>query len=135
LEEVGGPQAFKDISGGELPGISKWAGSFGGELSSNYTSFIGQEGRFFLAVDTYIRSDFSSSPSPSKYLNIDGYGLINATAGFRASYGLSAYLWARNLTDEDYYEQLLPAGGSAGHYAAVIGDPVTYGLTIRYSFL
>ncbi len=135
LEDVGGTQAYKDISGGRLPGVSKWAGSFGGELTSNYSKFLAQEGRFFLAVDSFFRSEFSSSASPSKYLNIQGYGLVNARAGFRASEGLSVFVWARNLFDKDYYEQLLPAGGSAGHYAAVLGDPGTYGLTIHYSFL
>src|ERR1044072_6030514 len=34
LEETGASSAFKDISGGNLPGISKWAGSLGGELTS-----------------------------------------------------------------------------------------------------
>ncbi|MEH6681704.1 MAG: TonB-dependent receptor [Sediminicola sp.] len=134
LEEVGAEQAFKDISGGRLPGISKWAGSFGVELTSDLTTFLEQEGQFFLGMDTYFRSEFSSSASPSQFLNIDGYGLINARAGFRAGDGLSMFLWARNLFDKEYYEQLLPAGGSAGHYAAVLGDPVTYGVTIRYNF-
>lgn len=133
LEEVGGQQAYKDISGGRLPGVSKWAGSFGGDLTSNYTNFLEEEGRFFIALDSFFRTKFSSSASPSKYLNIEGYGLLNARAGFRASNGLSISLWARNLLDKDYYEQLLPAGGSAGHYAAVLGDPVTYGITARYN--
>lgn len=134
LEEVGGAQAYKDISGGVLPGISKWSGSFGGEVSSNITDFLSQEGRFFLGFDSFFRSEFSSSPSPSQYLNIPGYGIVNARAGFRASEGLSLYIWARNLLDKDYYEQLLAAGGSAGHYAAVLGDPGTYGITLKYSF-
>lgn len=135
LEETGGPQAFKDISGGRLPGISKWAGSFGGEFTSNYANFLVQEGRYFLAVDSFFRSEFSSSASPSQFLNIDGYGLVNARVGFRANNGFSAFIWGRNLFNKDYYEQLLPAGGNAGHYAAVLGDPGTYGLTILYSFL
>jgi len=29
---------------------------------------------------------------------------------------------------------LLPAGGGAGHYAGVLGDPRTYGVSLRYSF-
>ncbi|HEX9955996.1 MAG TPA: TonB-dependent receptor, partial [Fibrella sp.] len=33
LEETGAESAFKDISGGVLPGISKWAGTLGGEVS------------------------------------------------------------------------------------------------------
>lgn len=134
LEEVGGAQAYKDISGGVLPGISKWSGSFGGEVTSNTIDFLSQEGRFFFGFDSFFRSEFSSSPSPSQYLNIPGYGIVNARAGFRATEGLSLFVWARNLLDKDYYEQLLAAGGSAGHYAAVLGDPGTYGITLRYSF-
>lgn len=134
LEEVGGPEAFKDISGGRLPGISKWAGSFGGELTSNDIDFLSQEGKLFLGFDSFFRSEFSSSASPSKFLNIEGYGIVNGRIGFRADEGFSLYVWARNLLDKNYYEQLLPAGGSAGHYAAVLGDPGTYGVTLKYSF-
>ncbi|MCC5930618.1 MAG: TonB-dependent receptor [Cyclobacteriaceae bacterium] len=133
LEEVGG-EAFKDISGQVLPGISKWAASFGGEALTGEKEFLGQNGKFFLAVDGFYRSTFSSSASPSLFLNIEGYTLINSRLGFRATDGLSVFLWARNLLDKDYFEQLLPAGGSAGHYAAVLGDQRTFGITIHQNF-
>jgi iron complex outermembrane recepter protein len=133
LEEVGGEAAFKDISGGALPGISKWAGSAGGEISES-GKFMSLKGRYFLALDTYYRSSFSSSASPSQYLNIDGYALLNGRVGFRASNGLSILLWSRNLLNQNYFEQLLPAAGSAGHYAAVLGDQRTFGTTLRYNF-
>jgi iron complex outermembrane recepter protein len=137
LEETGhvedGVQvAFKDISGGDLPGISKWGTSLGGEFTTPL-NFFRQASRFFVAFDTYYRSDFSSSPSPSAYLNIDGYALLNARAGVQTPGGISISLWARNLLSKDYYEQLLVAGGNAGHYAGVLGDPRTYGITLRYS--
>lgn len=138
LEETGqvidGVQiAFKDISGERLPGISKWAGSLGGEFNTS-GNFLRQAGKFFIAFDTYYRSEFSSSPSPSAYLNIDGYALLNARAGFRVSDGTSISLWGRNVLNQDYFEQLLPAGGNAGHYAGVLGDPRTFGITLRYSY-
>jgi iron complex outermembrane receptor protein len=132
LTENGVQKAFKDISGGELPGISKWAGSLGGEFTTP-TVLFGKAAKFFIALDGYYRSSFSSSPSPSAYMNIDGYTLVNGRLGFRATNGLSAFIWGRNLFDKDYYEQLLPAGGNAGHYAGVLGDPRTYGITLRYS--
>ena len=137
LEETGttveGVQvAFKDVSGGRLPGISKWTTSIGGEFVTPVT-FVKQSGNFFIAADTYYRSEFSSSPSPSAYLNIDGYALLNARAGFRAPKGISVSVWARNLLNKNYYEQLLVAGGNAGHYAGVLGDQRTYGVTLRYS--
>lgn len=85
-------------------------------------------------TDGYFRSSFSSSPSPSNYLNIDGYALLNARVGLRTTEGLSFFVWGRNLLDKDYFEQLLPAAGNAGHYAAVLGDPGTYGVTLRYNY-
>lgn len=133
LEEVGGAQAFKDISGGRLPGISKWSGSLGAEVARKGT-LIGLGGNYFLGADVFYRSEFSSSPSPSQHLNINGYALVNARAGFRASNGITFFLWSRNLTNTDYYEQLLAAPGSYGQYAGILGDPRTYGVTLRYSF-
>ncbi|MDI9869798.1 TonB-dependent receptor [Flectobacillus roseus] len=133
LEEVGGAQAFKDVSGGDLPGISKWTGSFGAEATTKGV-FFGLKGNYFVAADVYFRSKFSSSPSPSQYLNIEGYSLLNGRLGFRASNGISIYVWGRNLANTDYYEQLLAAPGSAGQYAGILGDPRTYGVTLRYSF-
>jgi iron complex outermembrane recepter protein len=87
-----------------------------------------------LGFDGYFRSSFSSSPSPSHYLNVDGYTLLNGRFGFRSTSGLSAFVWARNVLNKDYFEQLLPAAGNAGHYAGVLGDPGTYGITLRYSY-
>ena len=133
LEETGGSSAFKDISGGRLPGISKWTGSLGSEFATS-AIFFGKAAKFFIAADGYYRSSFSSSASPSAYLNVEGYALVNARVGYRLTgSGLSAFLWSRNLLDKDYFEQLLPAAGNAGHYAAVLGDPRTFGITLRYS--
>jgi iron complex outermembrane receptor protein len=132
LEETGAPVSFKDVSGTNLPGASRWAGSLGGELSDN-ARFFGNAGKIFLAVDSYARSEFSSSPSASKYLVVPGYAIFNARLGFRAGQGLSVHFWGRNLLNKDYYEQLLPAGGNAGQYAGVLGDQRTYGVTLKYS--
>ncbi|MBP4139735.1 TonB-dependent receptor [Flavobacterium geliluteum] len=131
LEETGSSVSFKDVSGSALPGASKWAGSLGGELSDQ-ARFFGNSGKVFLAIDTYARSEFSSSPSASKYLVVDGYALFNARLGFRATEGLSVQFWGRNIFNKDYYEQLLPAGGNTGQYAGVLGDQRTYGITLKY---
>ncbi|SEP22678.1 iron complex outermembrane recepter protein [Flavobacterium sp. CF108] len=132
LEETGAPVSFKDVSGTNLPGASRWAGSLGGELSDS-ARFFGNAGKVFLALDSYARSEFSSSPSASKYLVVPGYAIFNARLGFRASQGLSVHFWGRNLLNKDYYEQLLPAGGNAGQYAGVLGDQRTYGITLKYN--
>ncbi len=137
LEETGTTQggvqvAFKDISGSQLPGISKWASTLGGEYSFP-AAFLGKASRFFVASEVFYRSSFSSSPSPSAYLNIDGYALVNARLGYRVSNGISFFVWGRNIFNQNYYEQLLVAGGNAGQYAGVLGDPRTYGVTLKYT--
>ncbi len=136
LEETGltvnGQQkAFKDISGGRLPGISEWAGSLGGEYAVP-AEFFKQKGKFFVGAEAFYRSEFSSSPTPSAFLNIPAYTIVNARFGFRSTNGFSAFLWSRNLANTNYFEQLLPAGGNTGQYGAVLGDPLTYGVTLRY---
>jgi iron complex outermembrane receptor protein len=139
LEEVGARNddgssvPFKDISGQRLPGISKWAGNVGGEYALP-VKFFDRDSKFFIAVDGYYRSEFSSSPTPSQFLNIDEYAIVNGRFGLRATDGLSVTVWGRNLLNKDYFEQLLAAGGNAGHYAGVLGDPRTFGATIKYSF-
>ncbi len=125
--------AFVDISGASLPGISKWAGSLGGEFATPVV-FLGKPTNFFVAAETFYRSSFSSAATPSPYLNVDGYTLVNGRIGFKAANGLSAYIWGRNLFNKNYYEQLLIAGGNAGQIGAVLGDQRTYGVTLRYSF-
>ncbi|MCG7859362.1 TonB-dependent receptor, partial [Flavihumibacter sediminis] len=97
LEETGASTSFKNISKGDLPGISKWAGSIGGEIQSALKKAFNKEGRYFLAIDNYFRTGFSSSPSPSKYLNVPGYALFNGRVGYRSREGISIFLWGRNL--------------------------------------
>jgi len=126
LEDVGGPQ-FVDISGSRLAGLSKWAFSLGGE----YAHPVGGGREIFTGADTTYRSQFSSNPTPSRYLVIDGYAIVNARIGLRRSNGWSVSVWARNLLDEDYYEMLQPVGGNTGIYVGFLGDPRTFGVTVR----
>jgi len=129
VEETGGPQV-KDISGSVLPGISKWALTFGGEYNHPARVFS-HAGELFGAVDTSYRSEFSSSPSASRYMMVDGYGLINLRAGFRWNQGWSVFLWSRNLLDKQYFEFLTAQPGNSGLIVGLPGDPRTVGLTLR----
>ena len=129
LEDTGGPQV-KDISGSDLPGISRNAVSFGGEYAAS-TAVFGRAGQVFGAFDTSYRSSFSSSASASKYLIVDGYTLLNIRVGYRAADGWTLSLWSRNLLNTDYYDLLSPAPGNTGLYVGQPGDGRTIGLTLR----
>ena len=132
LEDTGGPQV-KDVSGSDLPGISKSAISFGGEYVTP-GGVLGRTGEFFGAFDTSYRSSFSSSASASRYLVVEGYSLLNVRVGFRAADGWTLSLWSRNLLNERYQDLLSPAPGNTGLYVGQPGDPRTFGVTIRLNF-
>ena len=68
--------AFCDISGQILPGISKLALSWGGEFNVPVAS-----GKAYVGYDGSYRSKFSSNPSRSAYMDIQGYSLSNLRAG------------------------------------------------------
>jgi iron complex outermembrane receptor protein len=129
LEETGGAQA-KDISGSELPGISKWALSVGGEYARPMT-LLARRGEMFGGLDASYRSPFSSSPSASRYMVVDGYTLLNARAGFRWADGWSVSVWSRNLLNKDYFELLSAAPGGSGLYVGLPGEPRSVGVTLR----
>lgn len=133
LEDSGGAIGQVDASGTRLPGLSEWAASFGGEYTQP-GSFSGRDGEFFGAVDVSYRSEFSSSATESRYLNIDGYSLVNARVGFRGADGWDFFVWGRNILDEEYFEMLNAGGSSSGYYAGLLGDPRTYGVTLRGTF-
>ncbi len=133
LEDSGGAVLVVDASGTRLPGVSEWAASFGGEYTQP-GQFSGRAGEFFGAVDVSYRSEFSSSPTESDYLNIDGYSLVNARIGFRGEDGWDIFAWGRNILDEEYFEMLNAGGSSSGYYAGLLGDPRTYGVTLRGDF-
>jgi iron complex outermembrane recepter protein len=120
---------FCDISGQRLPGISKWAFSYGFQYSLPVSV-----GDVYFGLDGNYRSEFSSNPSRSIYMDIDGYSLASVRAGFRADAGWEIYGWARNAFDEEYFDFLSSQSGSTGLVIGQPGDPRTYGLTVKVSF-
>jgi Outer membrane receptor proteins, mostly Fe transport len=121
-----------DISGQRLPGVSRWAFSYGAEVNTP-VALLAQEGQVYLGVDGNYRSGFSSNPSESIYTNVKGYALTNFRAGFRGD-GFDVFGWVRNAFDVNYFELLQVAPSNVGLVAGQPGDPRTWGGTIKFSF-
>ncbi len=122
-----------DISGQVLPGVSKWAASFGAEYDLPGRLF-GGTGQFYLGYDGSYRSRFSSNPSPSTYMYIAGYSISNFRLGFKAAGSWNAFAWLRNAFGQDYFELLTTQSGNTGLIVGQPGDPRTYGVTLSKSF-
>ncbi len=125
--------AFCDISGQVLPGVSKWAASFGAEYDLP-ARVAGLDGQFYLGYDGSYRSKFSSNPSRSLYTDVRGYSLHNFRLGFKATDSWNVFGWLRNAFDRHYYEVLATQSGSTGLVVGQPGDPRTYGLTVSRAF-
>ena len=121
-----------DISGQVLPGVSKWAFSYGAEVNTPVT-LLAKEGQIYLGADGNYRSHFQSNASPSIYTEVKGYALTNFRVGFRGE-GFDVFAWLRNAFDVDYIETLQVAPGNVGLIAGQPGDPQTWGGTIKFTF-
>ena len=57
----------------------------------------------------------------------------NFRLGFRTQ-GFDIFGWVRNAFDQNYYESLAVTPGNTGLISAQLGDPRTWGGTIKLSF-
>jgi len=130
LELIGTATLACDLSGKDLPGVSPWAGSFGGELHRDTTA-LGQSGEAYLGGDASYRSTYNSDASVSKYTEIDGYGIVNLRAGFRSDAGWEAFVFVKNALEEEYLQFVTVQAGNSGLVIGAPGDPRTIGLTLR----
>ncbi len=122
-----------DISGQVLPGVSKWAFSYGAEYDLP-ARLLGTDGQAYVGVDGSRRSSFSSNPSASAYTTVDAYTLTNFRLGYRVRDKWNVFAWVRNAFDTDYFELLATQSGSTGLVVGQPGDPRTFGATLSHSF-
>jgi iron complex outermembrane recepter protein len=125
IELTGGPQTC-DISGQDLPGVSKWTLSYGAE----YAIPAGANNEVYAGLDGSYKSAFSSSATPSQYTRVDGYGLLSLRAGWRSNDGWNVFGWVRNVGDTNYFDYLTIQPGNSGLIVGQPGDPRTWGLTL-----
>ena len=121
-----------NVSGQGMPGVSKYALAWGTEYNTP-AKFFGLDGAIYGAYDANFRSGFSSNASRSTYTDVPGYALHNFRVGFRTDrFDLSA--WVRNAFDKGYFESLAVGSNSTGLISAQLGDPRTFGVTLRATF-
>ena len=123
------------LTGETLPSASRWAVSGGGEYR-HALSFGGRrqiDG--YVGADYSYRSSYNGASDNSAYGPISGYGIVNTRLGVRdGAGGWDAYIWAQNLFDKAYFQRLGLAPFNTGLLAASIGDPRTFGATVRALF-
>lgn len=97
----------------------------------DYARPIGS-GEVFVHIDTASRSGYNGDPSLSRFTYIRGYNLTNANIGYRFADGLELIVWARNLLDADYIQNLTIQAGNSGLILGSPSEPRTIGGTLRF---
>ncbi|EGF93480.1 tonB dependent receptor family protein [Asticcacaulis biprosthecium C19] len=133
LELQASGNSVVDLSGVDLPGVSKWGGAFGFDYSID-APFNGIDGQAYLSGDANYRSDWNSDASVSKYAVIEASTIANFRFGYRTPNGLDTYFWVKNAFDEEYLTILTIQQGNSGAIYGQPGDPRTFGVTIRKAF-
>lgn len=122
-----------DLSGEPLSGVPKWAWTLNADGGQPIGSIAGRASELYGSADWSYRSSYYTNVSNSRYSLVDGYGLLGARIGLRTEDGIfDISIFARNLLDKDYFQTLSP--NAYGVVTAVIGEPRTYGLTLRSRF-
>lgn len=123
-----GLQTSCDLSGRNLPGVSKYSVSGG----LDYAADISSETQAYINGNYIYRSGFNAAYNLAEDAWIKGYGVTNASLGIRSSnrsWDISLYV--RNLFNTKYFNTLGPAAFNTGQYSGGLGDPRTYGITLR----
>ncbi|MEK1907545.1 MAG: TonB-dependent receptor [Pseudomonas sp.] len=126
-----GAPATCDLSGERVLGASKWIGNFSGEYAWQLENRL----QPYVAGSYAYRSEAEGTLDNSDLSKIDGYGLVNFSAGLRTDFGdgqLDASLWVKNAADKEYYLAVGSAGN--GLYTGSLGQPRTAGVSLRYDF-
>jgi iron complex outermembrane receptor protein len=120
-----------DLSNRQLPAVSKWAFSVGGEYSQGLgpVGFGGAE--VYLGFDESYRSSYFSNTSLSIYSRVAGYNLTNLRVGVRTKDGgWDLEAWVRNAFDRKYQIYQVPLIFNSGALSSLVGDPRTFGVTL-----
>jgi iron complex outermembrane receptor protein len=127
LEVQSSSTAACNLTGLRLAGLPRWSTTIGGD----YAVPITQSGSVFLNADTSFKSGYYGDPSLSKYTLINGYNVTSASIGYRSGHGWEVALFARNLFDANYIQNLTIQAGNSGLILGNPSDPRVVGITVR----
>jgi iron complex outermembrane recepter protein len=130
LERIGNSTTVCDLSGRPLSNLPKTVWTLGGEYKHGL-ALGALDGEAYLHAEATFRSDIYGDPTDSRYTVIKGYSLVNATLGYRSNSWWEASVWAHNLFDENYLQNVTIQAGNSGLIVGTPGDPRTFGVTLR----
>lgn len=130
LERIGAATTICDLSGRSLSALPKTAWSLG----ADYFRAVGSDLSLFAHMDALGRTKVFGDPTGSRYTRLPGYTVVNARVGLRDRSGVEVSIWARNLFQAEYLQNVTVQAGNSGLIVGTPGDPRTLGMTLRASY-
>jgi outer membrane receptor protein involved in Fe transport len=122
---------LQNLSGSRLSETPK----FSGNATATYRRAINDNLEGFLRTELFYNSYTNLSVSQDERQFQDAYMLVGASVGVGDIDGAwSLQLWARNLFNEAYILDTFDSTIPGGSLNAYVGDPRTYGLTLRFRY-
>ena len=121
------------LTGQSLASLPKFSFTVGADYA-HPVRLMGDEGTVFLHVDSNSRSGYNGDSSLSHYTYIYGYNVTNVSIGYRMSNGVELAVFARNLFDSTYIQNVTIQAGNSGLILGTPSDPRTIGGTIRFRY-
>ncbi len=124
---VGTPAPTADRSGNALNQAPRWSGG----IFANYTTPLGSGLRLNLNAGYSWESNSYFTAANEAQVATGGWHRLDARAGLEFANGLEAYIFGRNITDDRHIVMAFRFGAAI---SAVVSDPATYGVGLRYRF-
>ena len=124
--DVNGPA---DLSGTQPPGIHEVSLS----TSGTYTFQLGN-------AEAFIRGEYVYDDEQPIVANVPAsiasreVNVINASFGLAWDNGFEAFVWGRNITDDEYLLSAFPSVAQDGSFSGYPVQPATYGVTFTKIF-
>ncbi len=126
------PSGFTDIAEERITHAPYWQGSAAVLVDR---PLPGTGLRWLANVNYAYRGDHNTGSDLDPQKHQGGYGLWNSQLGVRTGNGAyEAVLWGRNLGDKRYDTVILDSVSQTGSYSTFVGEPRTFGLTLRANF-
>lgn len=116
-----------NLTGKRLSGLPRWSTTIGGD----YALPVSPHASLVLHADSSFKSGYFGDPSLSKFTLIDGYNVTNASIGILSDKGWEVAVFARNLFNENYIQNLTIQAGNSGLILGSPSDPRVIGITFR----
>ncbi len=125
-----------DLSGTAMSGVPDWTFGAGAQYSSTLPF-----GDVLMRVDYTWRGEVDyegSTPTNDAVPGIgvrDSFGLLNAKLSIDVqAWNATLALWGRNLTDEEYVNEVIVIWDGLGPVNEIVGTPRTYGVSLTKRF-